>query len=139
MARKKNEELGLRPFDFLSMLEGNKLDYSKMPAIRPQPFGAGEAELYMEGLKKQVRQMEGSLKSDQQLAMYCWHGNEKLQVRSVSMPSNNVVSLHCTDAEGNTIQVTGHMNSITFSFCIHTATAPVERKLIGFKMSSGSA
>lgn len=138
MAKKKKEELGLRPFDFPAMLRDDEPNYSYVPLVRPRAIGEPEAELYIEGLKAQVRQMEASLKSDQQLLMYCWHGHERFQVLSVSMPSNNVVALHCSDADGNAIQVTGHMNSITFSFRVHTASPPVKRKPIGFEMPSGT-
>jgi hypothetical protein len=68
--------------------------------------------------------------------MICWHGGERFQVLSVSMPSNNVVALHCRSAEGELIQVTGHMNSITFSFRVLTASEPVKCTRIGFELPS---
>ena len=131
MAKRRND-LGSLLADLTS---GPSYSDFEMPAIRPRPFGEAEAELFMEGLKSQVQQIEASLKPDQQLVMICWHGHEKLQVLSVGMPSNNVVALHCRDSEGNTIQVTGHMNSITFSFQVLTAAkAPAKQIKIGFDM-----
>ena len=93
-----------------------------------------QAEIYMEGLKAQVAEIEASLKADQELVMICWQGQEKMQVMSVSMPSHNVVALRCSDSEGAIIQVTGHMNSITFSFRVVTTIAPAKRNKIGFEM-----
>jgi hypothetical protein len=90
----------------------------------------------MEGLRDQVRSLEASLAPDQQLYMTCWHGPEKLQVLNVSMPSHNVVALQCLDQDGEITQVTGHMNSVTFSFRILTAKEPVERRKIGFERPS---
>jgi hypothetical protein len=87
----------------------------------------------MEGLQAQARSFEAALKPNEQLVMVCWHGNEKLQVLSVGMPSNNVVALKCRDAEGNLVQVTGHMNSVTFSFQVVATAAPEKRKKIGFE------
>jgi hypothetical protein len=42
--------------------------------------------MYVEGLKAQVAEIEAALKADQELAMICWQGQEKMQVLSVSMP-----------------------------------------------------
>jgi hypothetical protein len=102
----------------------------------PRAIGEQEAEIFMKGLLNQVRDIELTLQANQELIMICWHCDERLQVLSVSMPSNNVVALHCRNAEGTAIQVTGHMNAITFSFQIVTMTAPVERIKIGFDMPS---
>jgi len=95
-----------------------------------------QAEVYMNGLKAQVAELEASLATNQELIMVCWHGNENFQVLSVSMPSNNVVALHCRDGEGEVIQLTGHMNSITFSFRVVATDAPAKRTKIGFEMPS---
>ena len=90
----------------------------------------------MEGLKAQVEQLEAGLEQNQELAMICWHGHEKFQVLSVSMPSQNVVALNCRDTEGDVTQITGHMNSVTFSFRVVTAKEEVKRNRIGFQMPS---
>jgi hypothetical protein len=66
--------------------------------------------------------------------MTCWHGNEKLQVISVSMPSHNVVALHCVDADGNKMQITGHMSAVTFSFMVYKVKPPAKPTKIGFSM-----
>lgn len=95
-----------------------------------------QAEMFMEGLKAQVEEFEAMLKPNQALVMICWHGHEKFEVLSISMPSHNVVALNCRDAEGEITQVTGHMNSVTFSFRILTAKEPVQRRKIGFEMPS---
>jgi hypothetical protein len=95
-----------------------------------------QAEVYMDGLKAQVTELEASLAANQELLMGCWHGGEQLQVISVSMPSKNVVALRCIDAEGDVTQITGHMQSITFSFRIVTAKEPVTHRSIGFETPS---
>lgn len=130
--RKQQDDLGaLVPFDLSPFAEP---DYSKiLGALTPRPLGEAEAELFMQGLQAQARSFEAALKPNEQLLMVCWHGNEKLQVLSVGMPSNNVVALQCRNAEGNIVQVTGHMNSITFSFQIVATTVAVNRKKIGFE------
>ena len=99
-----------------------------------RPIWETQAELFMEGLKAQAEQLEASLKPDQELLMICWHGHEKFQVLNVTMPSHNVVALTCVDAEGETTQVTGHMNSVTFSFRIVTPKEPVQPRPIDFDM-----
>jgi hypothetical protein len=93
-----------------------------------------QAELFMEGLQNQAQELETSLKPDEELVMTCWHGNEKFHVLSVSMPSQNVVALRCVDAEGNQIQMTGHMHAVTFSFMVCKTQPPAERNKIGFAM-----
>jgi hypothetical protein len=98
-----------------------------------------QAELFMEGLRKQVHSLEKSLKADEELVMTCWHGHEKFQVLSVSMPSQNVVALHCVDAEDNHSQITGHMNAVTFSFKVCKIQPPAKPKKIGFSMPTESA
>jgi hypothetical protein len=95
-----------------------------------------QAEIYMEGLRKQVRDRESSLKTDEALAMICVQGNEKFQVLSISMPSENVVALHCVDGDGDTVQLTGHMHAVTFSFRVKKTTVPIPRRPIGFDMPS---
>lgn len=71
--------------------------------------------------------------------MYGWHGHEKvLQVLNISMPSTNVVSLHCTDGDGCHVHVAGHMHSVNF-FTIHTIVPPpAVRVPIGFVMPQPS-
>jgi hypothetical protein len=96
-----------------------------------------QAELYMEGLMEQVREREAALEADQELSMVCWQGQEQFWVQSVSMPSHNVVALHCVDSSGATIQLTGHMHAITFSFRVHEIEAPFTPKKIGFDLPSG--
>lgn len=125
----KNEEDNI--FSGLVSPSYSMPDYTKIATLVP-PYGQAQADVYMTGLKSQVRELEESLKPNQQLIMACWHCGETLRVLSVSMPSNNVVALQCNDSEGNAIQVTGHMNAITFSFRIITESEPVERKKIGF-------
>lgn len=130
------------PLDGLSMevltnLSYPHMDNLRMPALPKIPsMWEVQAELFMEGLKDQARSLEKSLKQDEELIMTCWHGSEKLQVRSVSMPSENVVALHCVDADGNQIQVTGHMSAITFSFMVYKVQPPAKPSKIGFSMPS---
>jgi hypothetical protein len=115
------------------------IDYlDRMPTI-PKIINIWDtqAKLFMEGLKSQVEELEANLKPNQELVMTCWHGHEQFQVLSVSMPSKNVVALNCRDSEGDVSQVTGHMNSVTFSFRIVTAKEPVQRRRIGFDLPSG--
>lgn len=95
-----------------------------------------QAELYINGLKTQVEEREAALKPDEVLSMICTQGNENFAVQSISMPSHNVVALHCLDSEGNNVQLTGHMHAITFSFRVKKAQAAVERKRIGFEFPS---
>jgi len=93
-----------------------------------------QARMYMEGLKAQADALAKTLGPNQEVEMNCWHGSEKLKVLSVSLPSENVVALHCVDVDGTTVQVTGHMNSLTFSFRVSTIVPPAVRKPIGFVM-----
>jgi hypothetical protein len=93
-----------------------------------------QSELYMKGLRDQARSFESSLKPDEELVMTCWHGHEKLQVLYVSMPSENVVALHCLDTDGNHVQITGHMNAVTFSFMVYKIEPPARPNKIGFSM-----
>jgi hypothetical protein len=93
-----------------------------------------QARMYMEGLKAQSDALAKTLGPNQEVEMNCWHGTEKLKVLSVSLPSENVVALRCVDDEGATVQVTGHMNSLTFSFRVSTIVPPAVRKQIGFVM-----
>ncbi len=92
------------------------------------------AEHYMEGVQAQARELEQSLKADEELVMMCWHGHEQLRVLFVSMPSENVVALRCVDANGDQTQITGHMSAITFSFTIRKIKPPAKRNRIGFEM-----
>ena len=70
--------------------------------------------------------------------MYCWHGHEKMRVLEISMPSHNVVALHCINADNCQVHITGHMNSVNFSFLIHTIVPPEVRTPIGFNMPNSS-
>ena len=106
-------------------------DLPNLKIIQPEER---EAEMYMAGLKAQVRSLESNLAPNQQLYMTCWHGEERFQVLKVSMPSHNVVALQCLDQDGEITQVTGHMKSVTFSFRILTAKELVEPRKIGFEM-----
>jgi len=110
------------------------LDMSVPEMPRFPSFWEVQAELFMDGLKDQVNTLEESLSDDQELVMTCWHGPEHLQVLQVSMPSRNVVALHCIDAQGNQAQVTGHMNAVTFSFRVVTVSPPAKPRKIGFCM-----
>ena len=96
-----------------------------------------QARLYMEGLKAQADALAETLGPQQEVVMNCWHGTEKLAVLRVSLPSENVVALHCVDTDGNTVQVTGHMNSLTFSFRVQNIVPPAIRRPIGFIMPQG--
>ncbi len=115
-----------------------EIDYaalsSRMTMPRIPSMWETQAELYMEGLKTQHDELSKTLKDNEQLVMICWHGHDKLQVISISMPSDNVVAMRCIDETSATIQVTGHMNALTFSFRIHTIIPPAVRKPIGFEM-----
>lgn len=106
----------------------------KLPRPRIPSMWETQAKLYMQGLKAQHDELLESLKDDEQLSMICWHGHEKLEVISISMPSNNVVAMHCVDEKGTIIQVTGHMNSLNFSFRVNRIEPPAVRKPIGFEM-----
>ena len=113
------------------------IDYTpiaNLPSILPVDPQATEAETYMEGLKAQHDELLQALNDDEQLLMVCWHGHEKLEVTSISMPSHNVVAMRCIDETGATIQVTGHMNAVTFCFRVNKIEPPVVRKPIGFAM-----
>jgi hypothetical protein len=92
------------------------------------------AETFMEGLRAQAERLSKGLRDNEQVFMYCCHGIEKLQVLEISMPSSNVVSMCCLDAEKRSTYVTGHMHAITFSFVIETIVPPAERTPIGFNM-----
>jgi hypothetical protein len=106
-------------------------DITNLKLIHPEQR---EADLYMEGLKAQVKQLEANLAPNQQLYMTCWHGHEKFEVLNVRMPSHNVVALQCIDEDGEITQVTGHMGAITFSFRVVTSKELVEPRRIGFEM-----
>jgi hypothetical protein len=93
-----------------------------------------QAEMYIEGLKSEISEMERSLQSDEEVVMICWQGHEKMLVQSVSMPSHNVVTLKCQDNEGRVVKVSGHMNAITFSFRVVKTSPPAKRNPIGFEM-----
>lgn len=133
---------------FKNPLEGLDLDFLKgvsVPYIESPNYNMPnfpkiksiwetQAEIFMGGLREQAESLEQSLKPDEELVMTCWHGHEKLQVLSVSMPSHNVVALRCINADGNHVQITGHMNSINFSFMVVNTTPPAKRNKIGFSM-----
>jgi len=111
------------------------VDDFRMPELPPmKSIWKIQSELFMEGLQKQVQELERGLKSDEELLMTCWHGHEKFQVLSIGMPSHNVVALRCVDAEGNQVQFTGHMHSVTFSFMVHKTQPPAKRNKIGFSI-----
>ena len=98
-----------------------------------------QAVLYMKGLVKQVREREAALKADEVLLMLCIQGSERLQVQSVSMPSHNVVALRCMDSDGGSVQLTGHMHAITFSFRVLKQQSPEPRRKIGFEVPPPSS
>jgi len=50
------------------------------------------------------------------------------------MPSENVVAPRCVDANGNQVQLTGHMHSVTFSFMVRKIQPPAKRNKMGFSM-----
>jgi hypothetical protein len=112
------------------------LDY--ISKFRPVPPEERQAEVFMEGLQRQTRELEENLKENQELLMFCCHGFQRMQVLEISMPSHNVVSMRCVDGEGNETHVTGHMHSVTFSYMIHTLVPPQVRIPIGFNMPSSS-
>jgi hypothetical protein len=109
-------------------------DYTmpEMPEIKS--IWETQAELYMEGLQHQAKTLGKGLKQDEELVMTCWHGGEKFQVLSVGMPSQNVVALKCVDVDGNHVQVTGHMNAVTFSFMVRKVQPPAKPCKIGFSI-----
>jgi hypothetical protein len=116
------------------------IDYDRLLSLVTPPRVSSmwerQAEIYMQGLKDQHDDLLKTLKDNEKLVMICWHGHEKLQVTSISMPSNNVVAMRCIDETGATIQVTGHMNALTFSLRVRTIVPPEVRQPIGFRMSS---
>lgn len=114
-------------------LEFSNHKMSELVANIPS-FWETQARIYMEGLKAQADALDKMLGPNQEVEMNRWHGAEKLIVLNVSLPSENVVALHCIDNEGATVQVTGHMNSLTFSFRVNTIVPPAVRKQIGFVM-----
>lgn len=103
-------------------------------ALRIQRPEERAAESFMEGLRQHAEGLEGGLQENQEIQMFCYHGPESLRVLEVSMPSENVVSLRCLNADGEEAHVTGHMHSVTFSFLIHTIVPPEVKRLIGFNM-----
>jgi hypothetical protein len=116
------------------------IDYSSIVpniahTMRPEER---QAEEFMEGLKAHAKRLEESLWDDQELQMFCCHGYERLQVLEISMPSLNVVALHCLDNEGRETHVTGHMHSVNFSFMVRTIEPPKIRTPIGFNMPRSS-
>lgn len=94
------------------------------------------AESFMEGLRRHTETLEESLKDNQELQMFCYHGYERLQVLEISMPSENVVSLRCLNVDNDETHVTGHMHSVNFSYVIHTIVPPNVKCPIGFIMPS---
>jgi hypothetical protein len=106
---------------------------TRIPVYRP---GEREALTFMQGLKAHIERIGKSLQDNQQVFMYCWHGPIQLQVLNISMPSDNVVAMHCLNSESCDVHVTGHMHSITFSFEIRTLVPPAVRTPIGFNMPS---
>lgn len=108
------------------------------PKLMPVPYEQRQASEFMEGLKAHAKRLEESLQENQELLMYCWHGHEKMRVLEISMPSHNVVALHCINADNCQVHITGHMNSVNFSFLIHTVVPPEVRTRIGFNMPNSS-
>lgn len=106
-----------------------------LPRFRPVSPEERQAEVFFEGLKKQTRDLEEGLGENQELRMFCYHGLEKVQVLEINMPSHNVVSMRCVDCDGNETHVTGHMNSVTFSYLVYTIEPPKVRTPIGFNMA----
>ena len=122
--------------DWLTTNLDYKPDYNHLPTILPIDRAAMEAETYMEGMKAQHDALLKTLKDDEQLLMICWHGHEKLEVMRISMPSNNVVAMTCLDETGATVQVTGHMNAVNFSYRVHKIVPPAVRIAIGFQCTN---
>ena len=115
--------------------------YHRMPELTPTMLpiqGPQEraAESFMEGLREHADKLEAGLREDQELHMICYHGPERLRVLEISMPSENVVSLRCLNADGDEAHVTGHMYAVTFSYVIHTVVPPEVKRPIGFRMPS---
>jgi hypothetical protein len=108
-------------------------DLSTLAIQRPEERAA---ESFMEGLRQRAESLERGLQENQEIQMFCYHGPENLRVLEVSMPSENVVSLRCLNADGEEAHVTGHMHSVTFSFLIHTIVPPEVKRPIGFRMPS---
>lgn len=106
------------------------------PALVPIRPEERAAESFMEGLREHANKLEAGLREDQELHMLCYHGPERLRVLEISMPSLNVVSLRCLNADGEEAHVTGHMHAVTFSFVIHTIVPPEVKQPIGFRMPS---
>lgn len=127
------EGMNTNLFGNINVVPRMPVDDFVMPKLPPmKSIWKIQAELFMDGLQKQVKELERGLQSDEELSMTCWHGHERFQVLSISMPSQNVVALCCVDDEGNHVQLTGHMNSVTFSFRIHKIQPPAKRNNIGF-------
>jgi hypothetical protein len=140
MALKDNQALIAR--SLLSPIDTNadlmaryEAHQEKLMAMRTDP-NEELAKRFMEGLKAEADRLGSGLRENQQVLMYCYHGLEKLLVRSISMPSPNVVSMHCVDADDRDTHVTGHMHAVTFSFVVHTIVPPEVRRPIGFNMPS---
>lgn len=137
-------EFKIPDFSSLASLKSNMPDLDrwsyvpefKMPRI--PSIWETQAEIFMEGLRSQVSELEARLKAEEELEMVCYQGAERLSVVRISMPSLNVVALTCIDGEGNAVQLTGHMNSVTFSFRVLKPNAPVKRNKIGFEMPSAA-
>ncbi|MGO8717691.1 MAG: hypothetical protein ACLQMO_00560 [Acidobacteriaceae bacterium] len=95
-----------------------------------------QAHLYMQGLRSQNNELQQKLKENEELLMCCWYAEEELRVLTISMASDNVVALNCIDSDGATVQVTGHMTALAFSFRVRTIAPPAVRKSIGFTMQT---
>jgi hypothetical protein len=133
LARREIDAI-LRPEHYAPVLPGGIDFISSRPiSVAPEERQADE---FMKGLKKHARLLETSLNENQELHMYCSNG---YRVLHISMPSHNVVAMHCLDHDGNETHVTGHMNSVTFEFVIHTLVPPETRRPIGFNMPSSSS
>jgi hypothetical protein len=102
--------------------------------IKPRDLDQEAAKKFIDGLRTQVARRSADLKENQEVAMYCWHGHEHLRVISISMPSHNVVAMHCVDANDCPTDVTGHIHSISFSIKVHTIVPPATKTPIGFEM-----
>lgn len=135
-----NLDVGRYAHDYLAESaardRANALTPTRLVIRRPEERAA---ESFMEGLREHADKLEAGLREDQELHMLCYHGPERLRVLEISMPSENVVSLRCLNADGDETHVTGHMHAVTFSFVIHTIVPPEVKTPIGFRMPSDSA
>jgi len=131
---------GFSMSDMYRMLPPAAIDHSRMNDLMKRPLMPSkletEARLYVEGLEALARELAKTLQPDQELVVYCLHGNEELRVTTITMPSHTVVAIQCIDQDRATVHIAGHMNALRFSFRVRTVVPPAVKQSIGFNMTT---